>query len=365
MPQARVRSLSVAALMATLGLLASAGASAVSLRADPAAKLPPSSHGALLSVAAVLHSHDLWAIEENSQLKNVVVRRHHGRWAQVSVTGPVGSSIAVGSAKRVWITTGGDGLDQLKGNHFVPVKIAGAPFELKSIAASSATNAWSIGNVDPGGVTPLHWNGKSWVQVALPAGDNDGCGLVATSGPRNAWVVCLDSAETGHILLHWNGKAWKATGTIPVQHLINAIASTASNRAMVVGETTVSSSGNERTYSARYNGSKWVEIKTPNPGGDSTLRGLAMSGNKAWAVGLTATNISDHPLAMMTSGHGWKVEHLPATGSDTYFNAASAASSKLVYAVGDRSTGPYSDSPFYDIAEQYNGHSWKVIPSKI
>lgn len=147
--------------------------------------------------------------------------------------------------------------------------------------------------------------------------------------------------------------------------MISAIASTGSHRALVVGETTESSSGNERTYSARYNGSKWVAIKTPNPGGDSTLRGLAMVGNKAWAVGLIATNTSDRPLALMTSGHRWKVEHLPATGSDTYFNAASAASSKHVYAVGDRSTGPYSDSPFYNIAEQYNGQSWKVIPSKV
>jgi hypothetical protein len=357
--------------MVTLSLLAAAGAAAVSSRADLAAKLPPSSHGALLSVAAVPHSHDIWAIEENSQLKNVVVRRHHGRWAQVSVTGPVGSSIVVGSAKRVWITTAGDGFDQLKGNHFVPVKIAGAtPFSVGSIAASSATNAWTIANVEPGGTTALHWNGTSWVKVALPVavtpqGGGDGCGLVATSGPRNAWAVCMNIAETGRVLLHWNGKSWKATGTIPVEHLINAIASTAPNRAIIVGETTVSTSGNERTYSARYNGSKWVEIKTPNPAGDSTLRGLAMSGNKAWAVGLIASNISDHPLAMMTSGRGWKVEHLPATGPDTYFNGASAASSKLVYAVGDRSTGPYSDSPFYDLAEQYNGNGWKVIASKI
>lgn len=197
MPQVRVRFLSAAVLMVPLSLLASSGASAVSVRADLAAKLPPSSHGSLLSVATVPHSHDLWAIEENTRLKNVVVRRHHGKWSKVSTPGPVGTSIAVGSAKRVWITTGGDGLDQLKGNHFVPVKIAGTPFELESIAASSATNAWTIGNVDPGGVTPLHWNGKSWVQVALPAGDNDGCGLVATSGPRNAWVVCMDTAETG------------------------------------------------------------------------------------------------------------------------------------------------------------------------
>jgi hypothetical protein len=365
MPQVRVRFLSVAVLIVTLSLLASNGASAVSLRADLAAKLPPSSHGQLLSVAAVPHSHDLWAIAENSQFKNMVVRRHHGKWARVSVTGPVGSSIAVGSANRVWITAGG-GLDQLKGNHFVPVKIAVAS-GLGPVAASSATNAWTLGLGNrPGvGITALHWNGKSWVQVALPTGETDGCGLVATSGPRNVWMVCLDSAETGHILLHWNGKTWKATGTIPVEHTINAIASTAPNRAIVVGETTVSTSGNERTYSARYNGSKWVEIKTPNPGGDSTLRGLAMSGNRAWAVGLIATNISDHPLAMMTSGHGWKVEHLPATGSETYFNSASAASSKLVYAVGNRSTGPSSDSPLYGIAEQYNGHSWKVIPSKI
>ena len=67
---------------------------------------------------------------------------------------------------------------------------------LLGVAATSATNAWAVGNYSDGSVDltlVLHWNGTAWkVQPTPNVGtmDNDLYGVAATSS-GNAWAVGL------------------------------------------------------------------------------------------------------------------------------------------------------------------------------
>jgi hypothetical protein len=76
----------------------------------------------------------------------------------------------------------------------------GAANNLIGVVATSASNAWAIGQS-----AILHWNGKTWKVQASPKRASP-LGIAATS-VTNAWVVGTRGRYP--VILHWNGKTWK------------------------------------------------------------------------------------------------------------------------------------------------------------
>jgi hypothetical protein len=106
----------------------------------------------------------------------------------------------------------------------------GGASTLTGLSASSATNAWAVGEYctkpcpspqaeNRGQILFLHWNGARWSRVAGPSPGRDAHGLlgVSTLSRRSAFAVgetciraCNDDPVTQPLTLHWNGQRWRA-----------------------------------------------------------------------------------------------------------------------------------------------------------
>jgi hypothetical protein len=88
--------------------------------------------------------------------------------------------------------------------------------DLSAVGASSARNAWAVGDIDSGSTMKtliLHWNGRRWARVASPSGvaSDDFLGGVYVTSASDAWAVGVRTAGLKRIglLLHWNGEKWQ------------------------------------------------------------------------------------------------------------------------------------------------------------
>jgi hypothetical protein len=124
-----------------------------------------------------------------------------------------------------------------------------ANVSLTAVGASSADNAWAVGrkSTATGRQTYiLHWDGRAWAKVASPnpggaSAFNELTGVTATSA-SNAWAVGNRGTGTGAepILLHWDGSRWatvSAPDPAPGDFELNAVAASSATSAWVVGNT--------------------------------------------------------------------------------------------------------------------------------
>jgi hypothetical protein len=113
----------------------------------------------------------------------------------------------------------------------------------------------------------------------------------------------------------------------------------------------------------RWHAGHWSVVPTPNAGPNfNTLFGVAASGKRAWAVGVTLdARYRNRALVEAWNGAKWSIVKVPQPGSqrDILF-AASATSARDVWAVGDREG---SAGVFRTLVEHYNGRRWRVVPS--
>ena len=185
--------------------------------------------------------------------------------------------------------------------------------DLSSVAATSAGNAWAVGEVVNSSSSftglILHWNGKAWRRVPspLPADGKFGNALagVAATSAANAWAVgCTDGCPVGGtpVIERWNGTAWKqvAPPTTPYAlYNLSAVAATSAARAWAVGGGGPVTS--EGAATAQWNGRRWT--LSPGISGAGLAGVTAISANNAWAVGGTA---SGHTLILHWNGTTWK-----------------------------------------------------------
>jgi hypothetical protein len=371
---------SVSVLIGGVLATGSTGARAVGPRVpavpSAAALKPPAgtSNGSLLAVAAVPHSTDVWtigSIENELNGAPFSARRHHGHWQRFN--GPkIGNfgevtAIAAGSSKAVWLAGarpdhGPNVLPTIwrwSGKKFVVAKLPklrSGEVAITSISASSATNAWAVGQMfQPGSSkqVALHWNGKTWAAVAMP----EDATAVATSGPLNAWAI----GDDGTSLLHWNGKAWSEAAFTPLDVVVNAIATTSPHLAYAVGGR-LSPTGSPLTVIRRFDGKTWSTAPLGTGARGADLLSVSIHGTSAWAVGAhTTANSSLVPVIVHTTGGTWRSQR-PAGGnlSDYTLNAVSVASANRAYAVGNVDTDT-ANLTFFDA---FTGHSWKGEPSR-
>jgi hypothetical protein len=143
---------------------------------------------------------------------------------------------------------------------------------LSGVSATSATNAWAVGAYQQVGFGVLtfieHWNGKAWkVQQSPNPGGGKGSGLnsvVATSA-TNAWAVGdIDFTNSaGKTLIErWNGKAWKVQPSPnpgSKSNALDGVAATSDKNAWAVGVYhDATPKPPARNLALRFNGSSWV-----------------------------------------------------------------------------------------------------------
>lgn len=100
-----------------------------------------------------------------------------------------------------------------------PAGTSNADNLLDDVAATSAANAWTVGEYrqvsGPYQTLILHWTGTAWKRLASPdvTGQHNILYAVAATSSSNAWAVGgLASTQTGlnlrTLILHWNGQTW-------------------------------------------------------------------------------------------------------------------------------------------------------------
>jgi hypothetical protein len=239
----------------------------------------------------------------------------------------------------------------------VPSPSPGASFnDLNGVRVVSARDAWAVGDYADGGTSKktliLHWNGATWKQVASPnpggpGSDNDLFAVAATSA-RNAWAVGEIVTGTGirTLILHWNGTRWAhvPSPNPGTGNELMGVGATSASNAWAVGN--VAAPTTSQTLVLHWNGSKWAWVASPDPGGpanDNRLNAVAVtSTSSAWAVGSYENGTGQRNIVLHWDGRRWAHVASPSLGTRNGLSGVAATSASNVWAVGFFSaTGPF------------------------
>ena len=181
--------------------------------------------------------------------------------------------------------------------------------ELLGIAAPSAKDAWAVGQYADSSnkfqTLILHWNGSVWKRVRSPnpagSGSSHSLTAVAATSSTNAWAVGQFDPGSGFrpLIEHWNGRAWKSVpapspGPASVA-VLNGVTALSARGAWAVGAYT--SLNTNHTLIEHWNGTRWSLAPSPSLGISATLTSVSSSGNTVWAAGYYENGGPDLTLA--------------------------------------------------------------------
>jgi hypothetical protein len=197
------------------------------------------------------------------------------------------------------------------------------------------------------------------------AGVGDASSVLPQPGASNslAGVICSSAADcwaVGSTLgqnsvaeaLHWNGASWTKPPVSGSQFESLRDLSCEGSQCMVVG------TRNGITLALRFNGSKWVQVRTPNPkaGRGESLDAVSSTWTRhCWAFGSLYG-----PFAAHWNGHSWTTVAKPPKEIITYesVSGVSCASARDCVAVG--SAGFSNPKP---LSLHFNGSAWTRTPT--
>jgi len=162
--------------------------------------------GSVDAVAATSRT-NVWAVLGTGGRLPKIAHWNGRRWANVAsphIGTPYGLGAVAASGKNVW-ALGSGVIVHWNGRKWTCTRTLD---NLWAITASSADNAWAVGNDGNEQDVALHWNGHTWQHVITPQQNLstlDGIAIVPRSG--RAWAVGF-AADAGTLMLHWNGTAW-------------------------------------------------------------------------------------------------------------------------------------------------------------
>ena len=303
---------------------------------------------------------DAWAVgsyeNPTTQAAETLVLHWNGSsWSQVASPNPGGttssssgnglSGVSANSATDVWAvgfysnqTTGATQTLVVHWNGTSWSKVASpnpagstssSDFNIPSgVSAQSASNVWAVGAYDnpttnANQTLVLHWNGTRWSMVASPSPGATGnpygaCFLerVSAESPTDAWAVgCYPNPTTNAfetLVLHWNGTRWSQVasptpGGNDFLTGLNGVSARSATDAWAVGNYSNQTTGATETLVLHWNGTRWSQVASPNPGGTTTsssngLKGVsAHSATDVWAVG----SYTGGTLVLHWNGTNW------------------------------------------------------------
>jgi hypothetical protein len=178
--------------------------------------------------------------------------------------------------------------------------------------------------------------------------------------PSDTWAVgATNFLEL--LLEHWDGRSW-TRHTLPGTGGLEAAAAVSEEDVWAVGDD--SSSGDDQTLTAHWDGTLWTVIPSPTPGGGGLLHSVsAVSANDVWAAGEhDASNGTVQPLFLHWDGTAWTVVPAPhgTELSGGIINGIHALSATDVWAVGYKGTLSITD--YLPLTEHWDGLRWRIVP---
>jgi hypothetical protein len=231
--------------------------------------------------------------------------------------------------------------------------------QLLSVSASSATNAWAVGQTSGLGLFTSHWNGKKWQPVANPnrlggVGPLIGAAVAATAGAR-AWVFTMTENDEYPVTevdaVEWTGTSWST-----VRYFDNVSLSTA----IAAGPGDVWGFGSDMRgpWAVHYNGTRFSRVAmSVNVSAGS---GSAAAGD--WVTGTLAAQ-PRRVVVLHWSKGAWRNVALPAIsvpkGQQTLAGFIAAVTPASVWAtVAISRPGQWEPAT---VLLHWNGKTWSKV----
>ncbi len=247
-----------------------------------------------LNAVTALSATDAWAVGVAYSSTNATPLTEHWNGTQWSIvsTPSLGNGngsldgVSAVASNDVW-AVGGQLILHWNGTSWQLVKSppppAGDYYQLKAVAAVSASSVWAVGELDSSqgfGTWIEHWNGTSWSVVTSPTLSSRYLQAVAASSANDVWAVGGSSAQT--LIEHWNGTRWSVVAS-PTSGELEGVAVFSATDAWTVGWY-----GDFKTLTEHWNGTSWSVVTSPNPGAYDRLSGVAVvpGSNQVWAEGI-------------------------------------------------------------------------------
>jgi hypothetical protein len=256
---------------------------------------PPTRRDALLNGIEALSPRNVWAVGRmeaaNGDERTLVLHYDGRRWARVPA----------------------------------PTPFLAAPYptghyaNLTGVSARSPDDMWAIGNYANDDISRpfvLHWDGRTWTRVQLPAwitqpgppripgaqSEHEFSGVDALA-PDDVWVVGRRLGPTKGstaVLVHHDGRTWRKVQSADYQgiEVLHGVEAVAAKEVWAVGVRWVVERGYGFPLALRWDGSTWARIGTG--GSNEDVYGVASDGDDGvWAV-----------------GDGWGIERACETNED-------------------------------------------------
>jgi hypothetical protein len=210
---------------------------------------------------------------------------------------------------------------------------------LNGVVAVSARLAWAVGadafssnGAAPGRPVIERWNGRSWSVAQMPSAWPGGLAAVAASSASDAWALGQEPSGTKEHLLHWNGRRWAEItfpGTPGAFYGDLGITAAPGGRAWLIASPIPAS------QLFAWNGTRWGPQTYPCPAKVCILGQIrARTGSDAWAVGNYVNQSgSGGPLALHWTGRSWRETAVPFVRFG-YLTGVFAVSRTNAWAVG-------------------------------
>jgi hypothetical protein len=156
----------------------------------------------------------------------------------------------------------------------------------------------------------MHWNGTRWSQVPLPPAVIGGLSGVTATSASNAWAVGNGLGNGKTWIFHWNGTRWsEAAHPNPgFGDALFGVTAISRRNAWAVGYSCTSKGcAHTHTLMLHWNGKAWSKVTSPNAGTGSELADVAaVSARSAWAVGGDCTiTVNCAPIVLHWNGTAW------------------------------------------------------------
>ena len=248
---------------------------------------------------------------------------------------------------------------------------------LRGVACVSASDCWAVGssiNADTGSDETLvqRWNGVAWEIVSSPnslLGSGSRLRGVTCSSASDCWAVGdfnVGNSVTQTLIERWDGAAWSIVDSpdtsLTEANRFTAVACVSTSDCSAVG--TFDSGGSVRTLIARWNGSTWSRVSSPNPAAaqNSYLASVSCtSGGECSAVGYQHTGGRVQTLAERWNGTAWNLAaaaNARSSQNNSLLGVTCSAANDC-WAVGSYFNGVAQQT----LIQRWDGDRWEILPS--
>ncbi|MEU2627529.1 hypothetical protein [Kitasatospora sp. NPDC007106] len=257
------------------------------------------------------------------------------------------------------------------GWHAVRLPSAPRNQELRSVAALGPDAAWAVGYEESqAGGAPLveRYDGRVWRRLKVPG--HRGAGsleAVLPFGPGDVWAVGSRSdpaaGEDRGLALHWDGRAWREVPLPagPADRSVHplALAAAGPRDLWAVGATAHDRTTAPRPLALHWDGSAWRTVPTPGTEGDAALLGAAADrAGGLWAVGVAYDpDGTGRPLTEHWDGRAWRIVDAPGEdGRSTTLESVAVLAPDDVWAAGSSTD---EDGPARPYLLHWDGGDWR------